>query len=59
MAVQADRDGFAMKISFVPEDFELESDDVFDPVYMRALFDRGEAEMVGENAWFTVVRNQD
>ena len=35
------RDGTDFNLAYVPSDFEAESKELFDPQYMRALFDRG------------------
>jgi len=35
------RDGANFKLAYIPEDFERESDELFDPEYMSALFDLG------------------
>ncbi|MFA9419646.1 MAG: patatin-like phospholipase family protein, partial [Gammaproteobacteria bacterium] len=35
------RDNANFKLAYIPEDFELESDELFDPEYMSALFDLG------------------
>ena len=35
------RDEADFKLAYIPEDFELEADELFDPEYMSALFDLG------------------
>lgn len=37
------RDGLDYNLACIPDDFEAEKNEVFDPVYMSALFDRGYA----------------
>ena len=38
---------FEYNLAYIPDDFEAEQDEPFDPEYMRALFDLG-YEMAGE-----------
>jgi predicted acylesterase/phospholipase RssA len=35
------RDGIEFKLAYIPDDFDLESEEVFDAKYMQALFDLG------------------
>jgi len=35
----AKRDGMSYRLAYIPEDFDLEPEEAFDPKYMRALFD--------------------
>jgi predicted acylesterase/phospholipase RssA len=35
------RDGLDYNLAYIPDDFDAESSETFDPVYMSALFDRG------------------
>lgn len=37
----ARRDGFAVKLAFVPDTFRMPAGDLFDPAYMRALYGLG------------------
>lgn len=37
----AKRDGIPYRLAYIPNDFKLESEEQFDPKYMRALFDLG------------------
>ena len=37
----AQRDGMALNVTWIPRDFEAESDELFDPEYMKALYDLG------------------
>jgi hypothetical protein len=35
------RDNITYKLAYIPDDFDLEPEEEFDPKYMRALFDLG------------------
>ncbi len=37
----AKRDGITYQLAYIPDDFDLEAEEDFDPKYMRALFDLG------------------
>lgn len=37
----AKRDGIPYRLAYIPSDFDMEQEEVFDPKYMRALFDLG------------------
>ncbi len=37
----AERDGFIFKFATIPSEFNVKSDEAFDPVYMKALYDLG------------------
>ncbi len=37
----AQRDGIELNVTSIPEDFDVEAGEPFDPVYMRALYDYG------------------
>ncbi len=37
----AERDGIDLQVTSIPKDFDLEPQEAFDPVYMRALYDFG------------------
>lgn len=37
----AERDGFSFQFATVPSDFNVESNETFDPTYMKALYDLG------------------
>ena len=37
----AQRDGIDFNLAYIPDSFDVESEEEFDPVYMRALFDLG------------------
>lgn len=41
MFLGAKRDGLDYNLAYVPEDFAIESEEPFDPVYMTALYDLG------------------
>lgn len=47
----ARRDGFDFRLAAVPQDFDVMSDDLFDPVYMRALYERGYRDALSATAW--------
>ena len=47
----AERAGMGFNLARVPADFDLEPDELFDPEYMRALFERGVAAGRDENSW--------
>lgn len=47
----AERDGFAIKLAFVPDAFDETAQELFDPVYMRKLFDLGYADAVAGYPW--------
>jgi predicted acylesterase/phospholipase RssA len=52
IATQAKRDGIDAKITWIPLGAVHESsDEVFDPVYMRALFDYGYQRALTEDPW--------
>ena len=52
---QARRDGWVLKRTSVPLDFNVVEADFFDPAYMRALYDIGFERAVRGEAWDTVV----
>ncbi len=43
--------GFGYQMTAVPTEFDAVSDELFDPVYMRALFDVGYARVRSGDAW--------
>ena len=45
------RDGFKFRLASIPFDFDLEPTESFDPVQMRALFERGREEILQGTAW--------
>ncbi|MGF1501538.1 MAG: patatin-like phospholipase family protein [Paracoccaceae bacterium] len=47
----AARDGFGVKVTSVPETFDMEENELFDPVYMQALFQVGYDLAAGEGTW--------
>jgi hypothetical protein len=47
----AERAGMGFNLARVPADFDLEPKELFDPEYMRALFERGVAAGRDENSW--------
>lgn len=48
----AQRDDIDMRVTWIPQDFDKEPESVFDPVYMRALYDLGyEVGLRGPEAW--------
>lgn len=48
---QTQRDGFDLKFTSVPADFTQREDELFDPVYMRALYDRGYDLITNGDPW--------
>ena len=47
----AERAGMGFNLARVPADFDLEPTELFDPQYMRALFERGVAAGRDESSW--------
>lgn len=47
----AQRDDLDLNITWIPPDFDVPSDEVFDPVYMRALFDLGYEYGLAGDRW--------
>ena len=47
----AERSGMGFNLARVPADFNLEPNELFDPEYMRALFERGVAAGRDETSW--------
>jgi hypothetical protein len=47
----AERAGMGFNLARVPADFDLEPNELFDPEYMRALFERGVAAGRDETSW--------
>jgi predicted acylesterase/phospholipase RssA len=47
----AQRDGIKMHITAIPTDFDAQPTEVFDPVYMRELFDLGYAQGLAGGGW--------
>lgn len=52
---QARRDGFGLKLTAVPESFEGVESELFDPVYMRGLYEIGYALAVDGLTWTEAV----
>lgn len=55
LRAQAIGDGFGLKLTAVPTDFDAEEGEPFDPVYMRALFQVGYDRMLEGDPWTTAV----
>ncbi|MFG0275822.1 MAG: patatin-like phospholipase family protein [Phycisphaerales bacterium] len=53
------RDGFDFRLAYIPEDFDLEPAESFDPVYMTALFERGRAAAADGYPWATAPPGYD
>jgi predicted acylesterase/phospholipase RssA len=49
--LRARQAGFGFNLAYVGDDFEMAYEKPFDPPYMRALFDYGQARMRGGAAW--------
>jgi hypothetical protein len=47
----AQRDGIEYNLAFIPEDFQMESKEQFDPEYMSRLFDLGYRMAQGGYPW--------
>jgi len=47
----AKRDGFDVYITNVPKDFDMPLKELFDPEYMRALYDVGYKRGISKSAW--------
>jgi len=45
------RDKARFKLAYIPDDFDVESDELFDPEYMRALFDFGYQQALHGYDW--------
>ncbi len=52
---QANRDGWALKITAVPGSFSEVENELFDPVYMRALYEVGFERALTGDPWETVL----
>lgn len=52
---QANRDGWALKVTSVPASFDKPENEFFDPEYMRALFDVGYQRALTGDPWETVL----
>jgi len=49
--VRAKRDGMAYQLAHIPNDFDSEPEELFDAIYMRALFDRAREMARGGYPW--------
>ena len=47
----AQRDGIDLNVLWIPEDFAMEAEEPFDPVYMKALYDLGYAHGLAGDRW--------
>lgn len=47
----AQRDGIDLNVLWIPEDFAVEAEEPFDPVYMKALYDLGYAHGLAGDRW--------
>ncbi|MCP4496409.1 MAG: hypothetical protein GY825_06490 [Phycisphaeraceae bacterium] len=45
------RDGFDFHLASIPFDFDVEPSEAFDPVHMKALFERGRSDILTGEAW--------
>ena len=52
---QARKDGFGLKTTSVPADFSVPERELFDPVYMRALYESGYRRAFDGDPWKVVV----
>ena len=51
----ARRDGIEIKYTGIPEDYEWVSEEAFDPVEMKRLYELGYKTAVSGNPWFKAV----
>ena len=56
IAILAKRDGLHMHALTIPPEFEQQSTELFDPVYMKALYEQGYALGQDRNSWFRDVQ---
>lgn len=49
--LQAQENGFGLQVTSVPEDFDAPEEELFDPEYMRQLYQVGLKRGLGEDAW--------
>jgi predicted acylesterase/phospholipase RssA len=49
--ITAIRDGFDFRLASIPFDFDVEPSEPFDPVHMKALFERGRSDILTGEAW--------
>lgn len=45
------QDGAEFNLAFIPDDFEVTPNEMFDPEYMKALYERGRSMAVGGYPW--------
>ncbi len=55
---QARDNGFGLQVTAVPESFDVPETELFDPVYMRALYELGYRMAIDGKAWMMVVPAQ-
>jgi len=53
MYYTAERDGVNFRLTFIPPDYNEESDELFSPVYMSKLFVLGHGMAKSPNPWHT------
>ncbi|MEL7213838.1 MAG: hypothetical protein AAGK92_14330 [Pseudomonadota bacterium] len=53
----AERDGFELTALTIPETFNVERSDLFDPVYMTALYNVGLRLGADQRSWFRNLEN--
>ncbi len=49
--ITAIRDGFDFRLASIPFDFDVQPSEPFDPVHMKALFERGRSDILTGEAW--------
>ena len=54
IAAAAERDGFDFNFTSVPAEFDVPSKDMFDPQYMRSLYEVGYEQALSGEAWLKV-----
>lgn len=47
----AERDGMELNVTWIPRDFDAVSEEIFDPVYMKALYDLGYEYGLAGDRW--------
>ena len=51
LAGRAKRAGYKFNLTYVPQDFSFKSDGMFDPKYMKALYDIGYSSGLKQDSW--------
>lgn len=51
IALATERDGMDLSLTYIPAEFDVESNEAFDPVYMKALFELGQQRVAAGTVW--------